>query len=1223
MKGQTDQSSERRKGQRGFLQERLVILFIFFLLFLLLVLTILIVCSFLNVIDLPWSKNLSTLFLTVIIPVLTVLLPTLQWLHSVRSTKRDSTEETSLRQSAPFSVDADHAANLREKTPALTAPVQVEVAAPPKQVEVPAPGGALRENWYEAPQIGQLYGRQEELVELKRWVMDDRCRVVALLGIGGVGKTTLAIALAEEAKHDFAFVYWRSVQNIPPIENILNSCIQFFSHQQLSDISLDIDEQISLLLKYFREQRCLLVLDNIESLLQEGSRAGQYRAGYEGYAKLIKRIGEGQHQSCLILTSREKPREVAQAEGKASAVRSLYITGLGQAEGQEVLRDRDLYGSQENWAALVDLYSGNPLALKLVAGLIREVFSGDIVRFLQQGQSVIGDLKEVLTQQFQRLSELERTIIYWLAIEREAVHLEEIQENMAQPVSLGALVEAIGSLRQRSMIETSGVGRFLLQPVIMEYVTYRFIEQMKEEIETQHFDMLAGYALIKAQAKDYIRESQIRLFLTPIVEWIDATSGKEESERKVKDLLPELHKLHPQKAGYAAGNLLNLLIAMGSNLRGTDFSHLALRQAYLQGAALPGVNFAYSSFAQSVFTDTFGGVLCISISKNGNFLAAGTTDGDIWIWQMPGTLPLLICRGHTDWVQAVSFSPDSRVLASGSGDHSIRLWDVNTGTCLAIMQGHTYKVQSVTFSPDGSMLASGSSDRTIRLWNVETRECLNILSGHSDWLRSVTFSPDGSLLASGGDDGTIKLWEVQTGCCVRTLSDHEKPVSSVRFGSDGQLLASGSADLTIRIWEVSSWKCLKILRGHTQKISSVAFHLDEGMIASASEDQSVRLWDVSSEECLKVLQGHRNWVSSVAFSLDGTMLVSGSEDQSVRLWDVSSGRCIQTLQGYSSCMSPVAFSPDGRMLAAADENYAVWLWNVSSGECIRMLKGHTNIVQSIAFSLDGTILASGSGDVTVRLWDSRSGQCLRILKGHTDRVKRVTFSPDGAILASCGDDQSIRIWEVSSGRCLRTMKTDAEHVESLAFSPDGSSLASCGSDHNIQLWDVNSGTCFRIFQGHTEWVIAVTFNADGTLLISGADDHSVRIWDVESRECLKIIPHPNAVWSVALHPQGDMIASAGTDRLVRLWEVSSGKSLKILEGHTSWLMSVAFSPDGEMLASSSHDGTAKLWNVQTGKCLKTLKGDGPYEGMNITGVKGLTEVQKATLKMLGAIELDS
>ena len=1127
-----------------------------------------------------------------------------------------------MRQPASFTVDADNAAHLQEKTPTPTNPVQLEVAAPPKQVEMPAPDSVLKENWSEAPQIEQLYGRQEELFKLGRWVVYDRCRVVALLGIGGVGKTTLAVALADKVKYDFAFVYWCSVQNIPPIENILNSCIQFFSHQQLSDISLDIDGQISLLLKYFREQRCLLVLDNIESLLQEGARAGQYRVGYEGYAKLIKRIGEGQHQSCLILTSREKPREIAQSEGKASAVRSLYLTGLEQTEGQEVLRDRDLHGSQENWAALVDLYSGNPLALKLVAGLIREVFSGDIARFLLQGQSDIGDLKAVLAQQFQRLSALEQTIIYWLAIEREAAPLEEIRENMAQPVPLGELVEAINSLRWRSMIEAGGVGRFLLQPVIMEYVTHRFNEQVKEEIETQYFDMLAGYALIKAQAKDYIRESQMRLFITPIVEWIDATYGKEESERKVKDLLPELHKLHPQKTGYAAGNLLNLLIAMDGNLKGTDFSHLALRQAYLQGAELPGVNFAYSSFAQSVFTDTFGGVLCISISKNGNFLVAGTTDGDIWLWQMPGALPLLICRGHTDRVQAVSFSPDSQVLASGSGDQSVRLWDVNTGTCLAIMQGHTYKVQSVIFSPDGSLLASGSSDRTIRLWNVETRECLHILSGHSDWLRSVTFSPDGSLLASGGDDGTIKLWEVQTGRCLKTLADHEKSVSSIRFAPDGYLLASGSADLTIRIWEVSSWKCLKILRGHTQKISSVAFSFDGTMLVSGSEDQSVRLWDVSSGECLKVLQGHRNWVSSVAFSFDGTMLVSGSEDQSVRLWDVNSGRCIKTLKGYSSWMSPVSFSPDGSLLAAANENYAVWLWNVSSGECIRMLKGHTNIVQSIAFNLDGTILASGSGDVTVRLWDSRSGQCLRVLNGHTDRVKRVIFSSDGAILASCGDDQSIRFWEVSSGRCIRTMKSDADHVESLAFSPDGSSLASCGSDHNIQLWDVNSGTCFRIFRGHTEWVIAVTFNANGKLLISGADDHSVRIWDVENGECLKIIPHPNAVWSLALHPQGDMIASGGSDRLVRLWEVSSGKSLKLLEGHTSWIMSVALSPDGEMLASSSHDGTAKLWNVQTGQCLKTLKGNGPYEGMNITGVKGLTNVQKATLRMLGAIELD-
>jgi WD40 repeat protein len=78
--------------------------------------------------------------------------------------------------------------------------------------------------------------------------------------------------------------------------------------------------------------------------------------------------------------------------------------------------------------------------------------------------------------------------------------------------------------------------------------------------------------------------------------------------------------------------------------------------------------------------------------------------------------------------------------------------------------------------------------------------------------------------------------------------------------------------------------------------------------------------------------------------------------------------------------------------------------------------------------------------------------------------------------------------------------------------------------------------------------------------------------------------------------------------------------MRTLTGHTREVFSVAVSPDGQTLASGSADQTARLWDVNTGECLKILKTPGLYEGMNITGVTGLTEAQKATLKAFGAVE---
>jgi WD40 repeat protein len=141
------------------------------------------------------------------------------------------------------------------------------------------------------------------------------------------------------------------------------------------------------------------------------------------------------------------------------------------------------------------------------------------------------------------------------------------------------------------------------------------------------------------------------------------------------------------------------------------------------------------------------------------------------------------------------------------------------------------------------------------------------------------------------------------------------------------------------------------------------------------------------------------------------------------------------------------------------------------------------------------------------------------------------------------------------------------------------------------------------------------------MLASGSSDQTVRLWDVSSGQCLKTLPsHADQVWSVAFSPNAQILACGGSDPTVWLWNVKTGRCSQILQGHTNPVRTITFSPDGHTIASSSEDETIKLWNAETGECFKTLRSTRPYERMNITGVTGLTETQKATLKTLGAVE---
>jgi WD40 repeat protein len=1124
------------------------------------------------------------------------------------------------------------------------------------------PVGQQVVDWGEAPEIGFFCGREAELERLIAWIVgaapassspQPRAKLVTLLGMGGMGKTTLAVRLAEQIASQFEAVVWRSLRNAPPLENLLADLLQVLATEAPTDPTATQSQQLSRLLSCLRDRRCLIVLDNAESILAGGmtSIGGHYRAGHEAYGELLRRIGEERHQSCLLVTSREQPKDVALLEGnlEGDRVRSLQLRGLLPADGQKLLeRMGSLAASDLECGAIVDHYAGNPLALKIVAVGIRDLLSNrvqDFLTLLEAGSFAFSDIQDLLERHFIRLSHAEQEVLIWLAIAREPIALEELKLDLLSPESRWKVTETLESLKRRSLLELTPVG-FTLQPAVMEYVTEHLISSVCGEIvaaigtpETSSVVTLRNHALVKATAKDYIRAAQTRLILEPILDRLQAIFDTTDKVKScLSQLLPRFQRKPAIKTGYIAGNLLNLLGHLRVDLSGYDFSHLTIWQADLRRVALNGVNFSHADLGRSVFTETFSTVLSVAFSPDGRSLAKCDDRGGVSIRQIETGHQVQAFRAHHNWIFAVAYSPDGTLIATGGLDRTVKLWNVATGDCVQSLQFHAGSVSALAFSPaaESGLLASGSADHTIKLLDWRTGTCQQTLSGHVGIVRAIAFSPDGQWLASVSLDQTLKLWDIRTGTCQCTIAE-SVPIYGVAFVPTPveqpplQVVTAGD-DGVIKHWVLSSGECLQVLEGHSDRVWSLAVDASGRWLVSAGDDRSVKLWDLDMGHCVRTLPGHQKRIWSVAISPDGTTIASGSDDRTVRLWSLPEGQCLRTLQGYHNRTSPIAIlpsiapttaeSPATRQIVTFSTDQVVRFWAYPMGNCQRVLPLPTHGAMQATLSPVGAsgLIASGSLDHRIYLCSVNNGM-VRSLHGHITWVRSVSFSLDGTRLASASGDQTAKLWNVITGDCLHTLVGHTNPVQSVAFHPAGHWLASGSWDQTVKLWDTATGNCVQTLIGHTAQVREIAFTIDGEQLISSSQDHTIRIWDWRSGECFRVLAtHTADVEAIAVSPDGKHLASASLDGTLRLWQLDTGDCLRVLSQTIDGCGGLVFSPDGQLLASGSEDGTTTLWDVNMGKVLAVLQVPRPYEGMNITAVTGLTTAQAAALLSLGAVQ---
>ncbi|CCM03868.1 uncharacterized protein FIBRA_06019 [Fibroporia radiculosa] len=331
----------------------------------------------------------------------------------------------------------------------------------------------------------------------------------------------------------------------------------------------------------------------------------------------------------------------------------------------------------------------------------------------------------------------------------------------------------------------------------------------------------------------------------------------------------------------------------------------------------------------------------------------------------------LLLDGQAGGVCALAYSPDGRYIASGSEDAEVVIWEAATGRMLRRLKEHSDTVCTLTFSPDSTELASGARDGLAILWNVETGKMRAPLDGGGGFVYSLAFSPDGKAIVSTSVDFSLRIWDVASATVRSTCTGHHGLIMLVQYSPDNKMIVSASADYSTHVWNAEDGSAVSVLRGHTGVIYSLAFSPDARRLVTGSDDGTARIWNTHTGDELVTLREHSGSVWAVAFSPDGKRVMSAASDGTVKVCDSYSGDRLVAVESNDSLVNAAAFSPDGKLICASVGDNTLRVWDADTGRLVTQLSGHNDKVSHLKFSPDGERIVSSSDDSTLRLWDLR------------------------------------------------------------------------------------------------------------------------------------------------------------------------------------------------------------------------------------------------------------
>ncbi|MGP1386813.1 MAG: AAA family ATPase [Thainema sp.] len=997
-----------------------------------------------------------------------------------------------------------------------------------------------------------LLGRDDEQQQLTEYLSANQARIVGVTGITGIGKSCLCEAVVRRLANQFSVILCRSLRSQIPFHDVLSRWLYLLEPENHS-VTSSSEDMLQIVLQLMQQQRCLLILDDFDAIVQDGYMAQQETVLYQQFLQRVSQLAAG----CVLVISRTNTELLNLSFWQQA--QHLFLSALAPEISQQLMAQHGALPPAPLLDDIQTYYAHHPHYLTAVARQVHHPTVAGRWQYFWDSLSsrLLQGVHHCLKADYNHLNSIEQDVMHWLVIAAKPLSIEYLQSHLSRSNLQPNLIHAVAKLCDRAFIQSvngtvnkasetsdtneanqaNDVPRYAPTAIWRDFILQHLLHEMVEELYAEQFHLLHHLPIRSVQDPAVVIQQQQDQLVKPILQRLkDRYGSLNQLKQRLKALLDQVCTRQLDVRSHTAGNLINFCQAAGVSFNSLDFSDLDIRNADFRQVSLWNCIGNHTRLRNCGFTIPLADRIALALDATGQHLAVGESNGQITVWQVETATPIQIF--HDAEVCCLAFHPQQPILACGTVVGSVCLWhwQSQSNSTVIVRKIHDAAITTLAFAADGEILAIGDRSGRIMLWSApfQTNSTLQELSFLSE-LSSLSEIP---FLSEQQSDCQV---DRQVDRQVERQAERQTAIRHLTWSDDSQRLAV-SDSYTGLVWDRATNTTHPVSASNIGRIRSLIFE-DNYLYAAISDRTSLWLWRLQPAWLFWATVEEEATITSVHLwrtqTASQSIYLAYIKDDQLILKTINS-ELEEVIQLPIELSTPLAVSGDGQRLAVMPSARSIQLWQMptetgSTASIIQHWMGYSCPVQAYTFDPTAQLLAVGNRDGSVRVWDLDAVRCRHVFQVSHTRMRAIALSPDSQHLASSDLDGHLWLWNLATDQSPQLLEGHRHEINALAFHPAQPQLASGSTSGTIRLWHSARGTTQHTFR-HPVGITHLIFSPDGQYLMSGDRQGLVCVWDLDTNQLLTSVQaHDGTIEHLGFMPSGQLI-SAGRDHTVRRWD---------------------------------------------------------------------------------------